>query len=281
MHAGCQRRLVRTAGVEPVERAGTFPGATLAARVPARLFVPSILAVSTTLLGLLVRFRAALAEPVATAPAVTSGSIAEPRAAAGLIGLAVVAVCYVLCVALEWPLGLAALGGAIVLLAAGAISGGWHPRAVPWALLPLFGGLVLLVEGATRAGLVAPVAAMLDSSAGLGAVGPRVVVFGIALLANLVNKLPASLVAASALGNLPAGVERSSLAASGIVGVNLGPNLTTVGLLATILWLVLLGRRGVDVSALAYLRVGALVTLPALGVPAAALWMIAGVISSR
>lgn len=57
---------------------------------------------------------------------------------------------------------------------------------------------------------------------------------------------------------------REDLTAAAIVGVNLGPNLTTVGSLATMLWLVLLRRRGLEVSATAYLRVGGLVTLPAL-----------------
>ena len=50
--------------------------------------------------------------------------------------------------------------------------------------------------------------------------------------------------AASALGGLPSGIERSDLAAAVIVGVNLGPNLTTIGSLATMLWLVLMRRRG-------------------------------------
>ena len=64
-----------------------------------------------------------------------------------------------------------------------------------------------------------------------------------------------------------------------MVGVNLGPNLTTIGSLATMLWLVLLRRRGLEVSALEYVRVGALVTLPTLLLAATALWLIGGVLS--
>lgn len=55
------------------------------------------------------------------------------------------------------------------------------------------------------------------------------------------------------------------LAAGAIVGIDLGPDLTTVGLFATLLWLMLLlRRRGVDVSAWPYARIGLLVTPPAL-----------------
>jgi arsenical pump membrane protein len=94
-----------------------------------------------------------------------------------------------------------------------------------------------------------------------------------AVLANALNNLPAALVAASALGDLAAGVERSDLAAAVIVGVNLGPNLTTIGSLATMLWLVLMRRHGVEVSALAYFRVGVVTTVPALLAAAAGLWI--------
>jgi arsenical pump membrane protein len=101
-----------------------------------------------------------------------------------------------------------------------------------------------------------------------------------ALLANVINNLPASLVAATALGGLPAGVDRSNLVAAVIVGVNLGPNLTTIGSLATMLWLVLLRRRGLEISTLEYVRIGGLVTVPALAVAVGALWVIGGVLSN-
>jgi arsenical pump membrane protein len=100
-----------------------------------------------------------------------------------------------------------------------------------------------------------------------------------AVLANALNNLPAALIAASALGGLAAGIERSDLAAAIIVGVNLGPNLTTTGSLATMLWLVLMRRRGVEVSTLAYLRVGVVTTVPALLAAAAAVWLSARLIS--
>ena len=101
---------------------------------------------------------------------------------------------------------------------------------------------------------------------------------GMAVLANVLNNLPAALIAASALGSLAPGIERSDLAAAVIVGVNLGPNLTTIGSLATMLWLVLMRRRGVEVSTLTYLRVGTVTTVPALLAAVAGLWIMARLI---
>jgi arsenical pump membrane protein len=92
-------------------------------------------------------------------------------------------------------------------------------------------------------------------------------------MANMINNLPAALVAASALTGLPPDQTRANLVAASIVGVNLGPNLTTIGSLATMLWLLLLRRRGLDVSAWAYLRIGAAVTVPALLAAAGGLWL--------
>jgi arsenical pump membrane protein len=159
---------------------------------------------------------------------------------------------------------------------------GWEPRAllgqVPWTLFPLLVGLLLLVNGAERAGLVGPLEQMLDASARLGSAGLPLATLGMAVLANALNNLPAALIAATALGGLPHGIERSDLAAAVIVGVNLGPNLTTIGSLANMLWLLLLRRRGMEVTALEYFRVGVVTTVPALLAAAAALWLMARVI---
>jgi arsenical pump membrane protein len=126
--------------------------------------------------------------------------------------------------------------------------------------------------------LFAGLEAGIRAAAGLGALGAPLTTLGTAVLANLMNNLPAALVAASALNALPLDRTREDLVAASIVGVNLGPNLTTVGSLATMLWLVLLRRRGLEVSPIEYLRVGVVVTVPALALAVAALWIVARVL---
>jgi arsenical pump membrane protein len=245
-----------------------------------RLLLPSLLAIACTLAGLLIIFRAELATPFAL-PAITRQRL-ERRTAVGLAGAGCLAVIYVIASALSWPLGVVALAGALFLIALDGVVAGWDLRAllaeVPWMLFPLLAGLLLLVSGAERIGLVTPFVQMIDASAHLGSAGLPLAALGLAVLANVLNNLPAALIAATALGGLPPGVERSDLAAAVIVGVNLGPNLTTIGSLATMLWLVLMRRHGVEVSTLTYLRVGAVTTLPALLASVVGLWIVARLI---
>jgi arsenical pump membrane protein len=245
-----------------------------------RLLLPSVLAIALTLAGLLIIFRAELAAPFAL-PSVTPQRL-ERRTAVGLAGAGALATIYLIASALSWPLGVVATFGALLLVTLDSVVAGWQPRAllgeVPWTLFPLLAGLLLLVNGAERAGLVTPFVKMVEASAHLGSTGLPVAALGMAVVANVLNNLPAALIAASALGGLAPGIERSDLAAAVIVGVNLGPNLTTIGSLATMLWLVLMRRHGVEVSTLTYLRVGAVTTVPALLAAVAGLWILARLI---
>lgn len=246
----------------------------------ARLLLPCLLAIVLTLAGLLVVFRAELAAPFALSSA--GPQRLDRRTAVGLAGAGGLAVLYVFASAVNWPLGIVALGGALLLVVLDAMVAGWQLRAVlaevPWTLFPLLAGLLLLVEGAERIGLVTPFVRMIEASARLGMNGLPLATFGMVALANLLNNLPAALVAATALGGLAPGIERSDLAAAVIVGVNLGPNLTTIGSLATMLWLVLMRRRGVEISALTYFRVGVMTTVPTLVAAATGLWIAARLI---
>jgi arsenical pump membrane protein len=92
-----------------------------------------------------------------------------------------------------------------------------------------------------------------------------------AVATNIANNLPVGLVAGSvaAADNLPKAVTGAIL-----IGVNLGPNLSVTGSLATILWLVALRREGLGVGAWRFLRLGSLVMFPALiaSLAALAIW---------
>jgi Na+/H+ antiporter NhaD/arsenite permease-like protein len=144
-----------------------------------------------------------------------------------------------------------------------------HDRNVPrgardgiLGVLPLVAGLFVLVEGLIRTGVVADLADMLrraaDTSPSGAALGAG---FVIAIARNPINNLPVGLVAGSviAIGQFPAQVT-----AAMAIGVNLGPNLSITGSLATILWLVALRREGEHVSAWGFLRLGVMVAPPAI-----------------
>jgi arsenical pump membrane protein len=83
---------------------------------------------------------------------------------------------------------------------------------------------------------------------------------GTAVASNLINNLPGILIFISGAqaGGVPPGLHEPFLFGA-LAGADLGPNLTPVGALSTMLWLVIVRRRGVEVSAWDFLRLGAII----------------------
>ena len=135
-------------------------------------------------------------------------------------------------------------------------------RAVSWSILPLVAGLFVMVQTLRDTGVVAGLA-QLASAAQQRAPGvaPWALGGALAVACNLINNLPAGLIASSAIAQAhpPARVVDSLL-----IGVDLGPNLSVTGSLATILWLTAIRREGEAVGFWRFLRIGALVMPPAL-----------------
>ena len=135
-------------------------------------------------------------------------------------------------------------------------------KGVSWGVLPLVAGLFVLVESLEKTGVTNNLAGLLHDvvqrSATLAAWGSGVV---LAVGCNLVNNLPAGLVAGRVveIAQVPDHVRAAVL-----IGVDLGPNLSVTGSLATILWLTALRREGQSVGAWTFLKLGALVMPPAL-----------------
>lgn len=126
-------------------------------------------------------------------------------------------------------------------------------RALPWGTALVAAALAVLAVGVTSH---LPVGRLV---AGSGVLALARTTGLAALAANLVNNLPALLVAAPAL---PA--HASCQLWSVLVGVNMGPVVLATGALASLLWMDALGRLDVEVGAADFARVGAKVGLPAL-----------------
>jgi arsenical pump membrane protein len=168
--------------------------------------------------------------------------------------------------ALDQPLGLpTAIMGA---LTAGATSIAARASPVPligkvaWPVILLVAGLFVLVEGLDRTGVIGALADALgaavrsDPHAAAWKAGSALA-FG----SNLINNLPAGLMANAAA--VKAHAPRTVVDAL-LIGVDLGPNLSVTGSLATILWLSAIRREGETVGFWRFLRTGALVMPPAL-----------------
>jgi len=123
-------------------------------------------------------------------------------------------------------------------------------------------GLFVLVEAVAQTGVIRTAAHALDALARTSlSEASWVAGIAAAVASNLANNLPIGLVAGS-LGQM-AEVPAQTRAALRI-GVDLGPNLSVTGSLATMLWLVALRREGENVSALQFFKLGMLVMPPAL-----------------
>jgi arsenical pump membrane protein len=135
-------------------------------------------------------------------------------------------------------------------------------KSVSWSVLPLVGGLFVLVEALNQAGAMQDVGRALTWCTGLPKLaGGLAAAFGIAGLSNSMNNLPSGLLAGGAIQavKVPAHIRDAVL-----VGVDLGPNLSVTGSLATVLWLMALRREGEQISGWQFLRTGSIVMPPAL-----------------
>ncbi len=229
----------------------------------ARFALPSALSIAATYAALRLTQRASLARPIERDIAVPALS-GPGRTVA--FGIAVTAAALMAASAFGMDLGWPTCAAALLTLLAVAL----QKRALPWdtvggvswVVLPLVAGLFVLVEGLDHTGVIRALGAGLRTAAERSATGTA---WGagalVAVVCNLVNNLPAGLVTGSAIA--AAGVP-PPVAGALLIGVDLGPNLSVTGSLATILWLAALRREGLDVGSWAFLKLGALVMPPAL-----------------
>jgi arsenical pump membrane protein len=202
--------------------------------------------------------------------AACAGDIDQPALSTGgwtaLAGIGVTAVLLLTVSALDLQLGLPTCVLGVLTTAAVIVRSRESPwpilRGVSWSVLPLVAGLFVLVEALDRTGAMTPLAGALrsaseasDAAAAAGAGGV------VAIASNLINNLPAGLIASGAIAHAhpPPRVVDTLL-----IGVDLGPNLSITGSLATILWLTAIRREGEDVGFRRFIKVGALVMPPAL-----------------
>jgi arsenical pump membrane protein len=194
--------------------------------------------------------------------------------------LALVAPSYVIASAFQFPLSVVAVAGGLLLLL-GALF--WKRttlreagKAISWPIFGFIAGMFVVVRAIEDTGLTLKLGKLLLHLSGGTSFGAVMVgTFGSALGTNLINNVPMAVVMNSSLGSIQhaAPAIRNGFVAATMFGCDLGPNLTTVGSLATILWLLILRQRDVDVSGLDYFKVGVVVTPLMLLAGALTIWL--------
>ncbi|HEX7360379.1 MAG TPA: arsenic transporter [Bryobacteraceae bacterium] len=134
-------------------------------------------------------------------------------------------------------------------------------REISWGILPLVAGLFVVVGALSETGVSASIQDALHVLASWPDAGASLAAsFGSAIVCNIANNLPVGLLARTALQGHVAPPLRNALA----IGIDLGPNFSITGSLATILWLIALRREGERVSFLTFLKYGIAINSPAL-----------------
>lgn len=206
-------------------------------------------------------------------------AIRDPRVFRGAwVVLGLLLVGYLSSQLLHWPVAVFAGAAALALmglaLPSAAISVTGIIRHAPWNIVVFSLGMYVVVYGLSHAGLALFLGRQLTvwvhwgQWAGIGGVGVMAAVFS-----SVMNNLPSVLVGALAISYARVGpAAKNALGLANVVGCDLGPKMTPIGSLATLLWLYVLNGRGLSIGWGYYLRVGVTLTLPVLMATLAALW---------
>jgi arsenical pump membrane protein len=187
------------------------------------------------------------------------------------VGLVLTALGYIFTSLYGKPLSWPALGGAAFLLIGGFA---FHRltikrvnSGISWSILLFIFSLALLVKGLDNAGVTHTLGEALANLSSRGSLGAIMATsFGTAIGSNLVNNWSMMLVSVSSLGNINTSIPsfHQGLIYSSIIGADLGPNIAILGSLSSMLWLVILRQRGLDIHPMQYLKLGLMVAPPML-----------------
>jgi arsenical pump membrane protein len=229
-----------------------------------RLFLaPAICAIAATFFIHYLLQARRIMQPIQTNINIPQLTIGGKTAAFGIIATALVLLA---ASAIGIPLGLPTAVTGIIISAIVLFRGKKSPfillNGISWAIIPLVGGLFVIVEALNKTGLILAISNSMHSAAAKNLTGAAWLSGVSTAFSCKQNKnLPAGLIAGSALqsGHLPVLIQRAVL-----VGIDLGPNLSVTGSLATILWLVALKREGISVSGWTFLKLGVVIMIPPL-----------------
>ncbi|WP_427155773.1 arsenic transporter (plasmid) [Klebsiella oxytoca] len=179
------------------------------------------------------------------------------------------------------PLGIpvsaiAAAGAAVLFIVAKrghGISTGKVLRSAPWQIVIFSLGMYLVVYGLRNAGLTEYLSGVLNL---LAEKGLWAATFGTgfltAFLSSVMNNMPTVLIGALSIdGSTATGVVKEAMIYANVIGCDLGPKITPIGSLATLLWLHVLAQKNITITWGYYFRTGIIMTLPVLFVTLAAL----------
>jgi arsenical pump membrane protein len=178
-----------------------------------------------------------------------------------LFGIAAVAITLLIASAMKIDLGLPTFLASTVITSVAAIRGRSNPirlvREISWSILPLVAALFVIVEAVKTAGAMHLLHDLFESSLQIPQSRAALAVgVAVGFGTDIVNNLPLGLITGATLRTMSL---QPMLAKVVLIAIDLGPNLSITGSLATILWITAIRREGMDMSGWQFFKIGMIV----------------------
>jgi len=247
----------------------------------ARMVVPNVFSIVASLAVLMLYFRKSIPQRYEAAHLPEPASALKDRQLFRLSWL-ILAVLFIGFFLSEWigiPVSVCITLAAFVFYFAsrrsGVIETGRIWREAPWVVVIFSIGMYVVVWGLHNSGFTELVAGLIRffSEQGLYAATLGMGYLA-AILSSLMNNLPTVMFDALAIEQAHAtGVLREALIYANVIGSDLGPKMTPIGSLATLIWLHVLGRKGVQIDWWTYMKTGFVLTIPTLFITLTGLYL--------